>query len=193
MFNCSKLILRSALTALFVLSATPVWAGSEIFLTGGGVIRDGRGPDARKITFSVDLFATQDGQNDGQIQFQFHRVGNPDLDKSRFTANDFSEFSVYTNESETLGIYQFIRIWAHGQLNGEDGWSVLLRVTDFGTPVGGKDKLDGRVDAVRIMLFEPDGDAVYDTAQDYPREQGWRALLDGGNVVLHFSFDSTVP
>lgn len=193
MFSCGKLILRSAMTALFVLSAGPIWAGSEVFLTGGGVIRDGRGPDTRKITFSADIFMIEEGQSEGQIQFQFHRVGNPDFDKRKFTANDFSEFSVYTNESETLGIYNFIRIWAHGQLNGEDGWSVLVRFTDFGTPAGGKDNSNGRADAVRIMLFDPYGALVYDTAQDYPKEQGWRALLDGGNVAVHFRFDSTIP
>ena len=29
--------------------------------------------------------------------------------------------------------------------------------------------------------------AYYDTAFDYPRDQGWRTLLDGGNVSVHIT------
>jgi hypothetical protein len=47
------------------------------------------------------------------------------------------------------------------------------------------------VDAVRIQLVNPNGEYVYDTAweAEFPREQGWRHLLDGGNISVHISED----
>ncbi len=193
MFRSTKSVVFVTLITLLALSAGPVLADTEAFFTGGGVIRDGHGLDAHKITFSVDVFVVGEGQPEGQIQFQFHVTGNPGLNKSKFEATEFSEFSVNTLETEELGNFTYIRLWAHGELNREDGWSVLARFTDFGMPAGKQNKSDARGDAVRIMLFDPNGEAVYDTAQDYPREQSWRALLDGGNVTLYFSFDHAVP
>jgi len=193
MFRFTKSVVLITLITLLAWSAGPAVADTEAYFTGGGVIRDGRGPDAHKITFSVDIFLAELDQPEGQIQFQFHAIGDPGLDKSTFEATEFSEFSVNTLETEELGNFTYIRLWAHGELNQEDGWSVLARFTDFGTPAGKQNKSDARGDALRIVLFDPDGEAVYDTAQDYPREQSWRALLDGGNVTLYFSFDQAAP
>jgi hypothetical protein len=77
-----------------------------------------------------------------------------------------------------------VRIEASGRLDGADGWSVLVRFSDFGIPVNDTTLPSGHADALRVILFDPSGDAVYDTALDYPREQSWRTLLDGGNVAV---------
>lgn len=193
MFSCKKWILGAALTAASLMGAGPVSADTEMLFTGGGIIREGYGPEARKITFSVDLFAAAAGQVSGEIQFHFHSIGDVGLDKSHFVANDFSDFYVNTVENTELGTFQFIRIEANGQLNGEDGWRVLARFTDFGSPVKRKEKSDPASDAVRIVLLDPYGEVVYDTAQDYPREQSFRTLLDGGNVTLYVTIDPMAP
>ena len=65
------------------------------------------------------------------------------------------------------------------------GWSVLVRFTDYGAPGRKKSLPPGYGDSLRVMLFDPSGNTVYDTAFDYPREQSWRTLLDGGNVSAH--------
>lgn len=90
--------------------------------------------------------------------------------------------------------YTFIRIVAYGHLNGEDGWSTVTRFADDLVD------LDYNVlpDAVRIQIYDPSGDLVYDTGSgpipqgesemvyDFPHEQSWRTFLDGGNVTVHF-------
>jgi len=173
-----------------LLIAGPTLAGSDVLFTGGGIIKDGRGPTAKKISFSVNLFANSDGISTGHLGFRFHNLEDSyGLDQRRFTASEFNSVFIRTqyfepNSSNTP--YTFVRIEAQGRLDGEDGWSVLVRFSDFGVPVNNKALPRGHADALRLMLFDPSGSehAVYDTAFDYPREQAWRALLDGGNVTV---------
>jgi hypothetical protein len=184
MFPYIKCILGSALLALFSLTAGPVLAGSDVLFTGGGLIKDGSGAVAKRITFSVGVFVDADGLTDGRLQFHFHNLDDVyALDQSRFEASDFDSVLIETRYRDTTP-FTFVRIEARGSLNGVEGWSVLVRFSDFGVPVTNKALLPENADALRIMLFAPGGDAVYDTALDYPREQSWRTLLDGGNVSV---------
>ena len=194
MLSRKILILGAVLFALGATSADSVLADTEMFFTGGGVIRDGNGSAAKKITFSVDMFSIEGSQPEGRIQFQFHKVGSPDLNKSRFIAYDFDEIYINMSVDQDLVPCTFIKVWAYGQLNGEDGWSVVARFTDYGNPPGSKVKAGTSSDAVRIQLFAPGkSESVYDTALDYPHEQGWRALLDGGNVSFYLLIDTIDP
>jgi hypothetical protein len=184
MFPYIKRILVSASVVLLSLTAGPVMAGSDVLFTGGGLIKDGSGADAKRITFSVGLFVDADGMTDGRLQFHFHNLDDVyALDQSRFTASVFDSVLIETRYRDTVP-FTFVRIEARGSLDGEEGWSVLVRFSDFGVPVNDKEMLPENADALRIRLFGPGGDAVYDTALDYPREQSWRTLLDGGNVSV---------
>lgn len=184
MFPYIKWILGIALLALFGLTAGPALAGSDVLFTGGGLIKDGTGAEAKRITFSVGVFVDADGMTDGRLQFHFHNLDDAyGLDQSRFTASVFDAVLIETRYRDTTP-FTFVRIEARGALDGEEGWSVLVRFSDFGVPVSNRDLLPENADALRIMLFGPGGDAVYDTALDYPREQSWRTLLDGGNVSV---------
>ena len=167
-----------------LLTAGSTLAGSDVLFTGGGIIKDGSGAAASKISFSVNLFVNADGIRAGHLGFQFHNLDDKyGLDKSRFIASQFDDVSISTRYLDTTP-FTFVRIRARGRLDGGDGWSVLVRFSDFGVPVNDKALPPGHADALRVMLFDPSGVAVYDTALDYPREQVWRTLLDGGNVAV---------
>ena len=172
-----------------LLTAGSALAGSDVLFTGGGMIKDGKAAAAKTISFSVNLFTDADGISTGHLGFHFHNLDNSyGLDQSRFTASDFGDVSIRTQYLDTTP-YTFIRIEASGRLDGADGWSVLARFSDFGVPVKNKALPFGHADALRVILFNPSGDAVYDTALDYPREQSWRTLLDGGNVTVDMQFN----
>ncbi len=183
-----KLASALALTALFSLSGGPTLADSNVLFTGGGIIVDGKGVDAKRISFSVNLFAESGGMSMGHLQFHFHNLDDTyGLDRSRFIASGFDEVLIETRYLGTPPYtpYTFVRIQARGQLDGVDGWSVLARFSDLGVPVNDKSLPPEDADALRLMLFSPSGgEAVYDTALDYPRDQSWRTLLDGGNVAV---------
>ena len=167
-----------------LLIAGPTLAGSDVLFTGGGIIKDGSAAAAKRISFSVNLFANADGISTGHLGFRFHNLDDSyDLDQSRFTASEFDSVYIETHYLDTTP-YTFVRIEASGRLDGAVGWSVLVRFSDFGIPVNDKALPSGHADALRVILFDPSGDAIYDTALDYPREQSWRTLLDGGNVAV---------
>jgi hypothetical protein len=190
MFRYAKWTFISAFIVLFGLTASPALAGSDVLFTGGGIIRDGSGSTAKSISFSVNLFVKDDGMSTGHLGFHFHNLDDSyGLDQSRFTASIFDSVNISTRYLDTTP-FTFVRIEARGQLNDADGWSVLVRFADLGVPVRNKALPPEQADAVRIMLFDPSGVAVYDTALDYPREQVWRTLLDGGNVSIDMKFGS---
>lgn len=184
-FRHIKWILIAALAAILCLTARPVVADSDVLFTGGGFIKDGRAADAKRISFSVNVYVDADGVGSGHLGFRFHNLDEEyRLDQTRFTAMRFDSVIVATHYLDDTTPYTFVRIEATGQLDGMADWSVLARFSDFGVPVRNKALPSAHADALRIMLFDPNGDLAYDSAQDYPREQAWRALLDGGNVSV---------
>jgi hypothetical protein len=174
----------AALAGVLCLAAGPAVADADVLFTGGGIIKDGSGAEAKRITFSVNMFVDGYGVAAGHLHFNFHNLDDDyGLDQSRFTSSEFTSVYIATHYLDDTP-YTFVRIEADGELNGGDGWSVLARFSDFGVPVGDNTLPFNHADALRIMLFNPEGVAVYDTALDYPREQSWRHLLDGGNVTV---------
>jgi len=217
-----KLILGALLVVLLAMLTHPILANSETvfthdaIITGGGIITEGHGKDAPKITFGVDVFikyfVNENGEPAdesgvpidptwplvfaeppiGDFHINFHNTSNDNLDKGKFTTTDIYAVAIHPGsyqDPDGKDTHLFARIEANGKFNGEDGWSIVVRFTDFGAPGKVKDaNPDTAADAIRVMLFES-GELVYDTAAldgDYPREQSWRTLLDGGNVVVYY-------
>jgi len=195
-----NILLSTILIVLFVVAMHPVVAKSETFFTGGGIIKEIDGEDVNKITFGVNLFTNESGvPSAGRLQINFHNthydyLGNDYFDKGQFITTYISGGVIETRSFEypaDSGVdndYTFVRIEAIGQFNGEDGWSTVTRFSDFGEPGTGI-----LADAVRIMIYGPNNELAYDTASgadegvyDYPREQSWKTLLDGGNVTVHY-------
>lgn len=173
-----------AICAVLTLGVGPAFSESNVLFSGGGIVTDGSGAATKRITFSVSLFVDADGTSAGGLRFNFHNLDdNYGPDRRRFTASQFDSVLIETHYFEGTP-YTFVRIEARGQLDGMDNWSVLARFSDFGVPIKNPALPTTHADALRLILFEPGGTAVYDTALDYPRDQSWRTLLDGGNVVV---------
>jgi len=198
MIRRNKWVPGAVLTVFLAASAASTWADSEAFIHGGGIISTGHGQDASKITLSVDIYVPDDGQAIGFFDIHFHNVNDLyDLDKSQFTATEFGAVTVTSNTVDGQD-YLFVRIEASGTLDGEEGWSVIARIADFGSPGQAKKQPGGLTDAIRLSLFDPFGEGVfYDTATldppDFPREQAWRTFLDGGNITAVVNISPGIP
>jgi hypothetical protein len=181
----NKIILITLLAFSLVMSAQPVKAECEPFFTGGGIITEGHGKDKLKITFAVNLFIYEGESALGSLQVNFHKTGEENVNHSDFKSIDnFTELWGGVHEFNG-NEYMFVSFVATGQFNGEDGWSILARFSDFGEPGVGKRDAGDLSDAVRFTLIDPYSNLVYDTSLSFPREQVWRTLLDGGNLTFH--------
>jgi hypothetical protein len=187
-----SLILGTVILFSAVLTSVTCLANFVTTVNGGGIIKEGAGTDENKITFSFNVYADDDvPEGVGHFQAQFHRLAlHPDLEKCRFFSRDITGFDIRPGDLESTP-YTFVKIWANGRLDGEDNWSVIIRFADFGNPKKKKGLPQNHVDAVRIQLVNPNGENVYDTAweNEFSREQGWRHLLDGGNISVYVSGD----
>ena len=198
MISRKKWVPGAALAVFLAAGAVSAWAGSEAFIQGGGVISTGHGQDAPKITFSLDIYVPDDGQAIGFFETHFHHVNDVyDLDKSHFMATEFSEVRINSNTVSGQD-FLFVSFEAYGTLDGTDGWSVTVRIADFGSPGEAKKEAGALTDAVRLTLFDSlGGGAVYDTATldpaDFPREQSWRTFLDGGNITVQVNIGPGIP
>lgn len=198
MFRSNKWVPGAVLTVFLATTAASTWADSEALIHGGGVISTGHGQNAPKITFSIDVYVPDDEQAIGFFEIHFHNVNDLyDLDKSQFTATDFGAVTVTSNTVDGQD-FLFVRIEASGTLDGEEGWSVIARIADFGSPGQAKKQPGSLTDAIRLSLFDPSGETVfYDTAtldpSDFPREQSWRTFLDGGNITALVNIAPDIP
>jgi hypothetical protein len=217
-----KLILGTILAVLFALITFPILANSETvftrdaIITGGGIITEGHGKDAPKITFGVNVFVkyfvNENGDpideigevsEDGQLLFaeppignfhiNFHNVGNDNLDKGKFTTTEITALRIAPASLPDTGVpYLFVNMAANGKFNGENGWAIVVRFSEFGAPGKAKKAIpDNASDAIRISVWNYNESdlTVYDTATeqvDFPWEQAHRTLLDGGNVTVYY-------
>jgi len=218
-----KLILGTLLAVVVAVITFPIVVNSETVLTrnaiitGGGIITEGHGKDASKITFGVHVLIkyivnengdpideTGEVSDDGQLLFaeppignfhiNFHNIDNDDLDKGKFTTTDITAVRIAPASRPEIGDipYIFVNMEANGKFNGENGWAIVVRISDFGAPGKAKKAIpDNAVDAIRISVFNYNeiDPAVYDTATgqvDFPWEQAHRTLLDGGNVTVYY-------
>jgi hypothetical protein len=183
---CRRYILGPAIVASLAVAAAPCLADNAITVNGGGIIKEGVGANLNKITFSVNIYADDDiPEGTGHFQARFHRLPlHPELEMTRFFSREITGFSFTPCAA---GPCIFIKLWAEGRLDGEEGWEVVIRFTDVGNPQNEESLPLDYGDAIRIQLFDPDGNHVYDTAWigEFSREQSWRHLLDGGNVTVH--------
>lgn len=175
------------LAVLISLVAHPAMANSGVTVTGGGTIAEGYGKNAPKITFALNVFVDNNENATGHLEVNFHNCYVDEFDKGKFQSSAIGDFSSSLNELDGIE-FTFISTRFLGKFSGEEGWSLILRLADFGEPGTAKSDTGNHSDAVRISLIDPSGTIVYDTATlggDFPREQAWRTLLDGGDIRVH--------
>ena len=184
-----KLLISVVIALLFTLIPQYALAKPHQSVTAGGVLFEGKGKDAQKITFGFNIFKIDKEEYKGHIQVNFHNVLDDSLDKTKFNSTKINE--IWFSENDLDGVpYHFIGVNASGQFTGEDGWTLVIRMSDFGEP--GKASLDtGKYsDAMRISVFDPYNQNVWDSSANatvgFPREQAWRTLLNGGNIKAHY-------
>ena len=134
------------------------------------MITEGHGKDAPKITFGINAFVDGNGYPTGHLEVNFHNVYKDELDKAVFKSSGIDWLSSSINELDGIE-FSFVSISFYGQLNGEDGWSISIRLSDFGEPGNAKPSSGKYSDAVRISLFDPSGINTYDTStegMDFP-------------------------
>ena len=181
-----------------IISINPVVANSDTIVTGGGIITKGQGKGANRIMFRINISGEEGITSTGILQINFLNtyydyIGNDNFDKCKFITTDITDASlIETRNNPIYGDYTFVRIVAYGQLNGEDGWfTQTYFAVDFDEPEHGKSS-----DAVRISLYNPDGEHVYDTAvgvgsaqgelYDFSRDHSWRTILNGDVTIFYF-------
>ena len=192
----NKFILGTLLVFFLVVNAQSAIAVCKTYFTGGGNITEGHGKDSLKITFATNVLYDYGGLPAGVIHFNFVNTSSGFLDGGTFFSKEINEF--YIDPRELTGIddseYFFVRITATGQFDGEDGWTITARFADFKDPNKKQKGAFGALsDAVRLQVFDPEGDHVYDTAwledpprpNEFNRDQVWRTFLDGGIVNVH--------
>jgi hypothetical protein len=164
----------------------------EGFLTGGGQIDTGKGPNALGTSFGGNVGFLADFSLVGQWQTNFHNVSVDSLDKARFHSTAITALQFFQDggpgpypppANANVGLFT-----ATGRLNGEDGWTLDVCLADRGEP--------GRQnDSIRVALTNPGGVLVYDSrgstdfASEDPGGQGGvcdsRHKLDAGNFQIH--------
>ena len=154
-------------------SALPVLAGkTSNMLTGGGMIVDGD----YSVSFGGNIKEMGAELWKGQMQVNFHDVGEDEFDKGRFHSTEITTANWYSANAGTCVDTRAMNVAMDGKFNGEEGWSLIFRAGD-------------NKDTVRIHLFDKDGNEVYDTSDgDFGDESSCfgnqRTDLDRGNLKI---------
>ncbi|HEU0246319.1 MAG TPA: hypothetical protein VFR38_04465 [Gaiellaceae bacterium] len=158
----------------------------EGFLTAGGQINNGNGPNAERISWGGNVGFLADFSAVGQWNTNFHDVDGTTLDGAHFHAPDFSSLQ-FVNDGgagpspppANANIALFV---ADGELNGVPGYMLRVCVADRGEPGKGNDTM-------RMQLFAPGPVLVYDSLTDFADQAPASACdgheLDGGNIQIH--------
>jgi hypothetical protein len=158
----------------------------EGFLTGGGHISNGNGPNAARISWGGNVGFLADFSAVGEWNTIFHNVNQDALDKAHFHAKEIVSLQ-FSNDGgpgpnpppANANAAVFI---ASGTLNGAPGYSLSVCVTDRGEPGKGND-------AIRFRLSGPG--VAYDSfagnGGDFAGQDTFcnGHDLDGGNIQIH--------
>ena len=152
-------------------------------MVAGGQLREGEW----KISFSGHANISTDGERSGRWQTQFHSVSIPEFVGKKFVSTEIVGFGFVPSDNPAECTARS-NLYMAGTLDGEPGYFVRVLATDAGK-IGG-----GAFDTFRIVLYDADATALYDTSDNNPERPGGdfpsvsncagasRAELDKGNV-----------
>jgi hypothetical protein len=176
-----RIFIVATLFLVISLSFSTVFAGGIPGVSGGGQIIEA--PDgAKRPEWSVISFggwAQGTGPYMGEWEVNFHNVNMDSLHKAQFHSTNITQINYYVGDSGTCNTA--LNLTAYGTLNGEPGYSVVLRFGDFGSP--------GYADTVRIELYKVGYGKVFDTyGSEFAAESSCvgtaRTGLDAGNITI---------
>lgn len=160
----------------------------EGFLTSGGSIKNGNGPNAERISWGGNVGFLADFSIVGEWNTNFHDVDGTSLDGAHFHADEITSLQFVDDGGAgpapppaNANVARFI---ASGTLNGVPGYQLRVCAADRGEPGKGNDTM-------RMTLFAPGSVLVYDslTSGDFADQAPTSACdgheLDGGNVQIH--------
>jgi len=196
--------IASTLVAVFALAVMPVFAANNNdmgSITGGGNITqtDWEGNVVARISFAGNAGFDKDGNPTGNWQAILHDVFGEQFDKAKFKATEITNISFGNlwwcpdaDQPESDKNYAEIRM--KGTLNGEDGWGMIVKMTDFG-------EAGINNDTIRMSLYKPGNPwwKNYDTAfgfYDWPNDfwcSYMRTKIDGGNLQIHMPEPKNEP
>ncbi len=160
-------------------------AAGDSVSVGGQILEPG---DDWKISFGGWATELNGSVFEGQLQINFHRVGDATLNKANFHGNVVTDISFFNGDTESCNAAMNMTI--NGTLDGDPGYSVIFRAGDAGSP--GNTTAAEPFDTARIQLFEqPDaaGGDIYDTnGGDFTGQSNCvgsaRTGLDRGNITI---------
>lgn len=150
-------------------------------VSGGGHIVEDNGGDRstwNDVSFGVNV-TDFDGGSDGNLNIRLHNVSDDSLDKTNFHSTAITDFNYFDGDSATCE--SALNLTAMGSLNGVDGYTVIFRAGDNGSP--------NVEDTARVQLFDPADVEIYDTHDgDFTDESDCvgtaRTGLDTGNLTI---------
>lgn len=150
-------------------------------VNGGGHILEGTGKkkDLYDISFggSVVKIGTEFM---GNWEVNFHNVSDPlGIVKKKFHGYQITDMNFFDGNSSTCN--SAVNFTIHGKLNGEEGYKMIFRAGDNGSP--------NTDDTVRIQLYDDKG-LIYDTyTTDFDGGStcvgNARTDLDKGNITIN--------
>jgi hypothetical protein len=158
----------------------------EGFLTGGGHISNGNGPNAERISWGGNAGFLADFSLVGEWNTNFHNVVGTSLDGAHFHAHEIVSLQFSKDAGPgpnpppaNANVAMFV---ASGELDHTPGYLLRVCAADRGEPGKGNDTM-------RMQLFAPGPTLVYDSATDFADQAPATACdgheLDGGNVQIH--------
>ncbi len=160
----------------------------EGFLTGGGQILTTKGKQGLQIGQSGNVGFLADFSLIGNWNVQLHNVGPAALDGAHFKSTEITFLQFHKDAgagpnpppaNANVGAFA-----ADGTLNGVAGYNIQVCLADRGEP--------GKLDSIRIKLFNPADVLIYDSSTEFPSEDNTvggfcanRHKLDHGNYQIH--------
>ena len=153
--------------------------GPEGYLTGGGQITTGKGKNEHKVSFAGKVGYMEDLGLVGQWETNFHNVSVDSLDGARFHSTSITLLQFYKDDlggpNPPPANFNFAHFTTEGMLNGEDGYTLDVWLSDRGEP--------GKSDAIYLGLWYGGG-LLYNTLTDFPIYMD-AAQLTAGNFQIH--------
>lgn len=175
--------------AVAILFATS-GAAKEItnYVRGGGHALEALQQDDKRkdwLDFSFGGWAAETKAGlVGKWQVYLHNV-DADLDKSKFHGTDVTALNFF--DGNNASCHSAMNVTINGTFNGEDGYSIIFRAGDNGSP--------NVEDTVRVTIYDGEnggGSVVYDShaAGEFTDESNCvgtaRTGLDTGNITIAF-------